>query len=69
MVVTNATVSKRFEELAKLPKELLSHLFFKFSYHYLELKQRNLLDKFFAMYASCAILEPRSLLKLHLMMS
>ena len=48
MVVTNATVSKRFEELSKLPKELLSHLFFKFSYHYLELKQRNLLDKFFA---------------------
>lgn len=48
MVVTNATVSKRFEELAKLPKELLSHLFFKFSYHYLELKKRNLLDRFFA---------------------
>lgn len=48
MVVTNATVSKRFEEIAKFPKELLSHLFFKFSYHYMELKRRNLLDKFFA---------------------
>ncbi len=47
MIVTNATVTKRFEEMAKFPKELLSHLFFKFSYHYLELKKKNLLDQFF----------------------
>lgn len=47
MVVTNATISKRFDELAKFPKELLDRLFFKFSYHYLELKSRNLLDTFF----------------------
>ena len=47
MVVTNATISQRFEELAQLPKELLCRLFFKFSYHYLELKKRNLLDRFF----------------------
>lgn len=47
MVVTNATVSKRFEEIAQFPKELLSRLFFKFSYHYLELKKKNLFDLFF----------------------
>lgn len=48
MIVTNATVTKRFEEISKFPKQLLAHLFFKFSYHYLELKEKNLLDRFFA---------------------
>ena len=48
MVVTNATVTKRMEELAALPRELTNHLFFKFSYHYMELKKRNLLERFFA---------------------
>lgn len=48
MVVTNATVSKTMDEIANFPPELLERLFFKFSYHYLELKKRNLLDKFFA---------------------
>lgn len=48
MVVTNATVSKRFDEIAKFPAELTKRLFFKFSYHYLELKRKNLLDRFFA---------------------
>lgn len=47
MVVTNATVSRRFDEIADFPRELLAHLFFKFSYHYMELKKRNLLDVFF----------------------
>ena len=46
-IVTNATVSKRFEELEKIPKHLLSHLFFKFSYHYTQLKKRGLLETFF----------------------
>lgn len=46
-VVTNATASKRFEQIAQFPHELLERLFFKFSYHYLELKERNLLDTFF----------------------
>lgn len=48
MLVTNATLTRRFEEFATLPKELTSHLFFKFSYHYLELKKKNLLDTFFS---------------------
>lgn len=46
-IVTNATVSKRFDELLEFPKEVTSHIFFKFSYHYMELKKRGLLDKFF----------------------
>lgn len=47
MIVTNGTLNKRFDEIAKFPSELTSHLFFKFSYHYLQLKERGLLDTFF----------------------
>lgn len=47
MIVTNATLDKPFDEIARFPKELLSHLFLKFSYHYLELKKKNLFTKFF----------------------
>lgn len=47
MVVTNASLTKRMEALSKLPKNLLTRLFFKFSYHYLELKKRGLLEHFF----------------------
>ena len=47
MVVTNATVDRAFDEFEKWPKELLERLFFKFSYHYLELKGRNLFECFF----------------------
>lgn len=47
MIVTNGTFTKRLKEYASLPPELTKHLFFKFSYHYLELKKRNLFDKFF----------------------
>lgn len=48
MVVTNATVSRAMDEIAQFPPELLERLFFKFSYHYLELKKRNLFDLFFS---------------------
>ena len=47
MVVTNGTVTKRIDEFASLPSELTKHLFFKFSYHYLEFKKRNLFATFF----------------------
>lgn len=46
MVVTNASVTKRFEEMAQFPPELMKRLFFKFSYHYMQLKERGLLDRF-----------------------
>ncbi|WP_195408495.1 radical SAM protein [Bacteroides congonensis] len=48
MVVTIATISKRFDEISSFPSDLLKRLFFKFSYHYLELKERKLLDRFFS---------------------
>lgn len=47
-IVTNGTLSKRFEELSQLPPKLTEHIFFKFSYHYQQLKERGLLDSFFA---------------------
>lgn len=46
-IVTNGTVSKRFDELLSLPKDYIERIFFKFSYHYLELKRLNLLDTLF----------------------
>lgn len=47
MIVTNATCSKRFDEIALFPKALTKHLFFKVSYHYTQLKERGMLDVFF----------------------
>ena len=47
MIVTNGTVKKRFEEIAQWPTGLLSHLFFKFSYHFLELKRLGWIELFF----------------------
>ena len=47
MIVTNATSTKRFNQIAEFPSELFSRLFFKFSYHYLELKKKYLFDIFF----------------------
>ena len=46
-VVTNGTISKAFDELVKLPKELLSFLYIKFSYHHFELKRHKLMEAFF----------------------
>ena len=66
MIVTNATVDKRFDEIAAFPPELTKRVFFKFSYHYLELKKKNLLERFFAnirkrlqwtMWVQCATLQ------------
>lgn len=47
MVITNGTVSKRFDEILTFPREYLERLCFKFSYHYLELKRKKILDLFF----------------------
>lgn len=47
MVVTNGSLTQRFEEIAKFPKELLERLFFKFSFHYLELKRMNFMERYF----------------------
>lgn len=47
MIVTNGTLTQRFKEIANIDNKLLSHLFFKFSFHYLELLRLNMLEKFF----------------------
>ena len=47
MIVTNGTINKRFDEIIKFPQELLNRLFFKFSFHYLELKRLKVLNNFF----------------------
>lgn len=52
-VYTNGTLTKRFQEVANLPKSLLSHLSFSFSFHYLELIRLNKLDIFFKNFNYC----------------
>ena len=47
MVVSNGTLTKRFEACCDFPVELRKHLFFKLSFHYLELKRLNLLETYF----------------------
>ena len=46
MIVTNGTLTNRFEEVATWPKELLARLFFKFSFHFLEMKRLGWIDRF-----------------------
>ena len=56
MVVTNATIDKAFDEIASFPKELLSRLFFKFSYHYLSISSgRNVTRLGLAFFISVSI--------------
>jgi hypothetical protein len=45
-VVTNGTVNKRFDEIIRLPHRRLKRLFFKFSFHYLELLRLGLMNDF-----------------------
>lgn len=45
-LVTNGTMTKRFDEIITWDKALLSHLFIKFSFHYLEMTRLNMLDIF-----------------------
>ncbi len=48
MVVTNGTLTKRIEECCNFSSDLKSRLFFKMSFHYLELKRIGMLDTFFS---------------------
>jgi hypothetical protein len=49
MIVTNGSVTKRFEEIRDtFTPEECAHVFFKFSFHYLELLRQNIMDKYFA---------------------
>lgn len=47
-VTNNGTISRAIETLTNLPDDLASRLVFAFSFHYNELKNRNLLDTFAA---------------------
>lgn len=46
-ITTNGTITQRFKELINFPKNLLARLHISFSFHYLELKNKNLLETFF----------------------
>lgn len=45
-IVTNLTITKVLDKILDFPLEILQHLTFKCSFHYLQLKERNLLDVF-----------------------
>lgn len=47
-IVTNATLTSRIQELISLSKEQRSHIALLASFHYLELKKRNLLETYFS---------------------
>jgi organic radical activating enzyme len=57
--VTNLTVTKVVDEFMSLPDDILSHIEFKVSFHYHELKRLDILDKFWSnldkvQHASCS---------------
>ena len=41
-IITNATVTKRLDEILSFPEELLTNLFFKCSYHYEQIKDKKI---------------------------
>lgn len=45
-ITTNGTIAGPIDDFSKFPEELLRRLIFSFSFHYIELKKKNLLDKF-----------------------
>ena len=45
-IVTNLTVTKVLNSILEFPQEILDHITFKCSFHYLQLKERGLLDVF-----------------------
>jgi hypothetical protein len=51
MIVTNGVLTERLKRYARLDATLLKHLMIKFSFHYVQLKEKNLLDKFFNNFA------------------
>lgn len=47
MIVTNGTLTKRFNEICQFPPNLLKKLLFKFSFHYLELLRLDMIEDYF----------------------
>lgn len=46
-IVTNGTIRNRIEEILAFDIDILEHLEFKISFHYTELKKKNMLDSLF----------------------
>ena len=46
-LISNGTITKSIDKLCELPKDAVSRLFIRFSYHYFELKRLNLTKAFF----------------------
>lgn len=46
MIVTNGTIEKRFREIITWPEAVQEHIFFKFSFHYLELQRLKMMSIF-----------------------
>lgn len=46
-IVTNGTISVNIDKILSFPEELKKDLYFKFSFHYFELKKKNLMKVFF----------------------
>ena len=46
-ITTNGTLDRQFDALIEKCKDYLNHLHIAFSWHFLELKKRNLTDRFF----------------------
>ena len=46
MIVTNGTLTKRFLEISQFSENICSHLFIKFSFHYLEMVRLGWLERF-----------------------
>ncbi len=47
-LITNGTVTPRIDEILRFPGHLLERMFFKLSFHYEELKRKNLLSVFWS---------------------
>lgn len=53
-IITNGVISNKFDELIEILSEYQKqHLFIKFSFHYLELKKRGLLETFYENIKKC----------------
>lgn len=47
-ITNNGTMTARLKEICELDESLLKHLHFAFSFHYIELKEKGLLETFFS---------------------
>lgn len=46
-ITTNGTITKAIDKISNFPKKYLDRLHMSFSFHYLELREKNLLNIFF----------------------